>query len=48
VSIIDSSVTEAKQNRPDKASNSENGQDQESGYNVKQGCDAKLNTNYGF
>lgn len=48
VSIIDASVIEAKQSRPNKGVNGENTQDKEAGYNVKQGGDGKMKTTYGF
>jgi len=48
VSIIDASVIEAKQNRPGKGKDVHNTQDQEAGYNVKQGSDGQRKTTYGF
>lgn len=48
VSIIDASVIEAKQNRPGKGKDGRNTQDEEAGYNVKQGSDGKRKTTYGF
>ena len=48
VSIIDASVIEAKNNRPNKDKGGQNTQDPEAGYNVKQGSDGKMKTTYGF
>lgn len=48
VSIIDATVIEAKQSRPNKGKNGENTQDKEAGYNVKQSSDGKRKTTYGF
>lgn len=48
VSIIDASVIEAKQSRPNKGVDGENTQDKEAGYNVKQSSDGKMKTTYGF
>lgn len=48
VSIIDASVIEAKQCRPNKDKNGESTQDQEAGWNVKAGSDGKRKSTYGF
>lgn len=48
VSIIDASVIEAKQSRPNKGADGDNTQDKEAGYNVKQSSDGKMKTTYGF
>lgn len=48
VSIIDASVIEAKNSRPNKDKDGQNTQDTEAGYNVKQGSDGKMKTTYGF
>ena len=48
VSIIDASVIEANQHRPGRGKDGHNTQDQEAGYNVKQGSDGKRKTTYGF
>lgn len=48
ISIIDASVIQAKNNRPNKDKNGENTQDKEAGYNVKAGSDGKRKTTYGF
>lgn len=48
ISIIDATVIEAKQSRPNKDKNGENTQDKEAGYNVKQSADGKMKTTYGF
>lgn len=48
VSIIDASVIEAKQNRPNKGVVGENTQDIDAGYHVKQGGDSKMKTTFGF
>ena len=48
VSIIDASVIEAKQNRPNKGKGGQNTQDPEAAYNVKNGSDGKRKTTYGF
>lgn len=47
-SIIDASVIEAKNNRPNKNSKGENTQDPEAEYNVKTASDGKQKTTYGF
>lgn len=48
VSIIDASVIEAKQCRPNKDKQGNTTQDQEAGYNVKKGSDGKNKATYGF
>lgn len=48
VSIIDASVIQAKNNRPNKGKDGENTQDKEAAYNVKNGSDGKRQTTYGF
>lgn len=48
VNIIDISVIEAKNNRPNKEKDGQNTQDPEAGYNVKQGSDGKMKTTYGL
>jgi len=48
VSIIDASVIEAKQCRPNKNSAGESTQDPEAGWNVKKASDGKTKTVYGF
>lgn len=47
-SIIDASVIEAKNNRPNKNAKGENTQDIEAAYNVKTASDGKQKTTYGF
>ncbi len=48
ISIIDASVIQAKNNRPNKGKDGENTQDKEAAYNVKHGSDGKRKTTYGF
>jgi IS5 family transposase len=48
ISIIDTSVIKAKNNRPNKDKNGENTQDKEATYNVKNSSDGKRKTTYGF
>jgi transposase, IS5 family len=48
VSIIDASVIEAKQCRPNKDKKGNSTQDPEADYNVKNGSDGKRKTTYGF
>ena len=48
VSIIDASVIEAKQSRPNKGRDGNNTQDEEAAYNVKAGSDGKRKTTYGY
>ncbi len=48
VSIVDASVIEAKQCRPNKAKSGEGTQDPEAGWNVKAGSDGKRKSTYGF
>jgi len=48
ISIIDASVIEAKQCRPNKNSAGESTQDPEAGWNVKTASDGKTKTVYGF
>ena len=48
VSIIDASVIEAKQNRPNKNREGENTQDPEAAWNVKAGSDGKRKSTYGY
>lgn len=48
ISIIDASVIQAKNNRPNKGIKGENTQDKEAAYNVKNGSDGKRKTTYGF
>lgn len=47
-SIIDATVIEAKNNRPNKNAKGENTQDIEAAYNVKTASDGKQKTTYGF
>jgi len=47
-SIIDASVIQAKNNRPNKNAKGENTQDTEASYNVKTASDGKRKTTYGF
>lgn len=48
VSIIDASVIEAKQSRPNKDKDGHSTQDPEAAYNVKSGSDGKRKTTYGY
>ena len=48
VSIIDASVIEAKQSRPNKDKHGQPTQDPEAAYNIKQGSDGKRKTTYGY
>jgi len=48
ISIVDASVIQAKQNRPNKGVDGNNTQDAEAGYNVKASSDGKQKTTYGF
>ena len=48
ISIVDASVIQAKQNRPNKGVDGNNTQDKEAGYNVKTSSDGKQKTTYGF
>jgi IS5 family transposase len=48
ISIVDASVIQAKQNRPNKDVDGNNTQDKEAGYNVKTSSDGKQKTTYGF
>jgi len=48
ISIIDASVIQAKNNRPNKGKEGKNTQDKEAAYNVKNGSDGKRKTTYGF
>ena len=48
ISIVDASVIQAKQNRPNKDIEGKNTQDAEAGYNVKASSDGKQKTTYGF
>ncbi len=48
VSIIDASVIEAKQCRPNKRKDGSSTQDQEAAWNVKAGSDGKRKSTYGF
>jgi len=48
ISIIDASVIQAKQNRPNKGVDGNNTQDKEAAYNVKASSDGKQKTTYGF
>ena len=48
ISIVDASVIQAKQNRPNKGLDGNSTQDQEAGYNVKTSSDGKQKTTYGF
>lgn len=48
ISIVDASVIQAKQNRPNKGVDGNNTQDKEAGYNVKTSSDGKRKTTYGF
>jgi len=48
VSIIDASVIEAKQNRPNKNKQGQSTQDPEAAYNVKRGSDGKRKATYGY
>lgn len=47
-SIIDASVIQAKNNRPNKNAQGENTQDKDATYNVKTASDGKQKTTYGF
>jgi IS5 family transposase len=47
-SIIDATVIQAKNNRPNKNAKGENTQDKEASYNVKTASDGKQKTTYGF
>ena len=47
-SIIDASVIQAKNNRPNKNAKGENTQDTEASYNVKTASDGRRKTTYGF
>ena len=48
VSIVDASVLEAKQSRPNKGKNGESTQDPEADWNVKAGSDGKRKSTYGY
>jgi len=48
ISIIDASVIQAKNNRPNKGKDGKNTQDKEAAYNVKNGSDGKRKSTYGF
>jgi len=48
VSIVDASVIEAKQCRPNKRKDGSNTQDPDAGWNVKAGSDGKRKSTYGF
>ncbi len=48
ISIVDASVIQAKQNRPNNGVDGNNTQDKEAGYNVKASSDGKQKTTYGF
>lgn len=48
VSIVDASVIEAKQCRPNKSKDGTSTQDKEAGWNVKAGSDGKRKSTYGF
>ena len=48
ISIVDASVIQAKQNRPNKGVDGSSTQDKEAGYNVKTSSDGKRKTTYGF
>ena len=48
VSIIDASVIDAKQCRPNKAKNGDSTQDPKTGWNVKSGSDGKRKSTYGY
>lgn len=48
VSIVDASVIEAKQCRPNKGKDGNSTQDSEAGWNVKNGSDGKRKSTYGF
>ena len=48
VSIVDASVIEAKQSRPNKRKDGSSTQDSEAGWNVKKGSDGKRKSTYGF
>jgi IS5 family transposase len=48
VSIVDASVVEAKQSRPNKGKDGESTQDPESDWNVKAGSDGKRKSPYGY
>lgn len=48
VSIVDASVIEAKQNRPNKGKDGGSTQDSEADWNVKNGSDGKRKSTYGF
>ena len=48
VSIVDASVVEAKQSRPNKGKDGSNTQDKEADWNVKKASDGKRKSTYGF
>lgn len=48
VSIVDASVIEAKQSRPNKRKDGSSSQDSEADWNVKKGSDGKRKSTYGF
>ena len=48
VSIVDASVIEAKQSRPNKGKDGDSTQDPEADWNVKNGSDGKRKSTYGF
>ncbi|MEB0033255.1 IS5 family transposase [Undibacterium sp. RTI2.1] len=48
ISIVDASVIQAKQNRPNKGVNGRNTQDSEAAYNVKASSEGKQKTTYGY
>lgn len=48
ISIIDASIIQAKNNRPNKGKDGKNTQDKEAAYNVKHGSDGQRKTTYGF
>lgn len=48
ISIVDATVIQANQNRPNKDKDGNNTQDPEATYNVKAGSDGKVKTTYGF
>lgn len=48
VSIVDASVIEAKQSRPNKGKDGSSTQDKEADWNVKNGSDGKRKSTYGF
>ena len=48
ISIIDASIIQAKNNRPNTGKDGKSTQDQEAAYNIKNGSDGKRKSTYGF